>query len=124
MAINRNKILFKLFMVVVLVIAVFAGYTWLTLNWSFSKGERVGYIQKFSQKGWLCKTWEGELHMSSVPGSIPEKFLFSVRDDGVALKLNNLMSKKVSLTYEQHDNVPSKCFGETAYFVTGIRVLE
>ena len=114
----------KLFIVVVLVIAVFAGYTWLTLNWSVSKGERVGYIQKLSQKGWLCKTWEGELQMVSVPGSIPEKFLFSVRDDGVALKLNNLMSKKVSLTYEQHDNVPSKCFGETAYFVTGIRVLE
>ena len=124
MPINAKKIYLYLSLTVVLVIAAFAGYTWLTLNWSYSKGERAGYVQKFSHKGWLCKTWEGELQMIPVPGATPEKFLFSVRSDSIALKLNNAVGKKVSLTYEQHINVPTNCFGETEYFVTDIKVLD
>lgn len=119
-----KKVIVSLGIFVVLVVAAFAGYTWITLNWSYSKGERAGYIQKFSQKGWLCKTWEGELQMIPVPGAVPEKFLFSVRGDDVARKLNSSMGKKLSLYYEQHKGIPTKCFGETEYFVTDIRILE
>ena len=106
------------------VIAIFAGYTWVSLNWSFSTGERAGFVQKFSKKGWVCKTWEGELLMSPIPGTVPEKFQFSVREDKVAQKLNSSMGKKVNLHYEQHKGVPTTCFAETEYFVTDIRIIE
>jgi hypothetical protein len=107
-----------------LVFAGFAGYVWLALHWSYSKGDRAGYVQKFSQKGWICKTWEGELTLMAIPGSVPEKFLFSVRDDRVAVEINSSMGKKVSLTYEQHKGVPTSCFGETEYFISKVKVLE
>jgi len=101
-----------------------AGYTWLVLNWSYSSGERAGYVQKFSQKGWLCKTWEGELAIVAIPGSLPEIFQFTVRDDAVAAKINALMGKRVALSYEQHVGIPSTCFGETGYYVGNIHAVE
>lgn len=106
------------------VIACVAGYLWLVLHWSYSKGDRAGYVQKFSEKGWLCKTWEGELQMTPVPGSVPEKFLFSVRNEAVVKKINATLGKKIALQYEQHMGVPTTCFGETDYYITEVRVLE
>ena len=103
--------------------ALFAGYTWLTLSWSYSKGERAGYVQKFSKKGWICKTWEGELAMVAIPGSMPEKFYFSVRDDSVAEQINQAMGRQIVLYYEQHVGVPTRCFGETEYFVMSVRAI-
>ncbi|WP_254050886.1 hypothetical protein [Zoogloea sp. LCSB751] len=108
----------------VLIAALAAGYTWLTLSWSYSSGERAGYIQKFSQKGWLCKTWEGELAIVAIPGSLPEIFKFTVRDDKVAAAINTDMGKRVALSYEQHVGIPSTCFGETGYYVTRIHPVE
>jgi len=102
-------------------LALFAGYVTVVLHWSYSEGERAGYVQKFSRKGWVCKTWEGELAMASIPGSMPELFQFTVRDDAVAAHLNKTMGQRVSLTYEQHRGLPTSCFGETDYFVTGVR---
>lgn len=96
-------------------------WIWLTLNWSYSEGERAGYVQKLSSKGWLCKTWEGEIAMVTMPGAIPEKFPFTVRDAGVAGKINDLAGKRVVLSYQQHKFIPSSCFGETEYFVTAVR---
>jgi len=80
MAFNKKKIVLWGIGVLLFIVGSFAAYTWLTLHWSYSKGERGGFVQKFSLKGWLCKTWEGELSMVQLPGAIPEKFLFSVRD--------------------------------------------
>lgn len=105
-------------------IALFAAYTWLALSWSYSSGERAGYVQKFSNKGWLCKTWEGELAMVSMPGTMSEKFYFSVRSDAVAAKINQSLGKQVTLTYQQHVGVPTSCFGETEYFVSDVRVVQ
>jgi hypothetical protein len=124
MGISKARMISWVSVSILAVIAVFAGYAWVTLNWSFSTGERAGFVQKFSKKGWVCKTWEGELLMSPIPGTVPEKFLFSVRDDKVAQKLNNSMGKKVNLHYEQHKGVPTTCFAETEYFVTDIRIIE
>jgi len=104
--------------------ALFAGYTWLVLNWSYSTGERAGYVQKFSQKGWVCKTWEGELAIVAIPGSLPEIFKFTVRDDKVAAQINAVMGKRVAMTYDQHVGIPSTCFGETAYFVSRVHAVE
>ena len=98
-------------------------WTAIALAFAYSTGDRVGYVQKFSRKGWICKTWEGELAMVSIPGSMPEKFYFSVRDDAVAQHINGSMGKRVSLSYEQHKGLPTDCFGETDYFVTAVRVV-
>lgn len=99
-------------------VVLFALYTWFTLSWSYSEGERAGYLQKFSKKGWLCKTWEGELLLSSMPGAIPERFAFTVRDDAVVKQLQTAMGQRVQISYEQHVGVPTSCFGETEYFAT------
>jgi hypothetical protein len=104
------------------VVAVCVIYVWVTLHWSYSEGERAGYLQKFSKKGWVCKTWEGEILLSSMPGAIPERFAFSVRDDAVAKDLLSAMGKRVQLTYSQHKGVPSDCFGETEYFVDKVTI--
>lgn len=124
MAISARKVMLSIAKVLIVILALFAGYTWVVLNWSYSKGERAGYLQKFSRKGWLCKTWEGELQMIPAPGVLPEKFLFSVRSDAVAVKLNNAMGRKISVSYEQHKGIPTTCFGESEYFVTEVRSAE
>jgi hypothetical protein len=103
---------------------VFGLYTWAALTWSYSSGERAGYVQKFSRKGWVCKTWEGELALVSIPGTMSEKFYFTVRDDSVAAHVNETMGKRVALVYHQHMGVPTRCFGDTQYFVIGVRSVE
>jgi len=105
-------------------ILLFVLYTWSALTWSYSKGERAGYVQKFSKKGWICKTWEGELAIVSIPGTMSEKFFFTVRDDSVAARINQTMGKRVALTYHQHKGIPTSCFGETEYFVGDVRNVE
>ena len=120
----RKKAVILALLLVVTVGALFAGYIMIVLNVSYSKGERVGYVQKFSEKGWLCKTWEGELQMLPVPGAMPEKFLFSVRDESLISKINASMGKKLALSYEQHKGVPTNCFGESEYYAVAARPLE
>ena len=102
-------------------VAVFAVWSAVALTYTYSEGTRTGYNQKLSRKGWLCKTWEGELALSNVPGQAPELFNYSVRDDAVAARIQKLEGQRVALTYEQHVGVPSSCFGETEYFATDVR---
>ena len=99
-------------------------WTKATLWYVYSSGERAGFLQKLSHKGWLCKTWEGELAMVNIPGAMQERFEFTVRDDLIAQHLLSSMGKRVSVSYEQHKGIPTTCFGETEYFVTAVRVLE
>jgi len=99
-------------------------YTWGMLSWSYGSGERAGYVQKFSNRGYVCKTWEGELAMVSMPGTMSEKFLFTVREDSVAQKINANLGKKLALKYEQHIGLPTTCFGDTEYFVSDITILD
>jgi hypothetical protein len=115
--------LFLLLLVVVLPVCLFAAWAWITLHFSYSTGQRAGYVQKISKKGWFCKTWEGELAMSTVPGTAPQIFTFSVRDDAVAEKIENAAGQRVALSYEQHKGVPGSCFAETEYFITSVRPL-
>lgn len=113
------------FLIIPLLIAplLFAAYVWLALQYSYSDGERAGFVQKLSRKGWLCKTWEGELTLVAVPGSMPEKFFFTVRDDALAAKINSQMGQRVAVTYEQHKGLPGTCFGETEYFLRDSRAV-
>jgi len=110
--------------VIIVPIVAFGLYTWSALTFTYSQGERAGYVQKFSKKGWLCKTWEGELAMVSMPGTMSEKFLFSVRDDHVADYINQSLGKRVAISYQQHVGIPTTCFGETEYFVTAVKVVQ
>lgn len=121
MAITARRVLGSFIGFLVVAALLFAGYTAVVLKWSYSAGERAGFMQKLSIKGFVCKTWEGELQLVAMPGSMPEKFLFSVRDDAVAARINATMGKRVALTYEQHIGVPTSCFGETEYFVTDVK---
>ncbi len=109
----------------VLAVIVLAGlYVWTTLAFSYSDGERAGYVQKFSRRGWVCKTWEGDLALVNLPGQPAELFPFTVRDDVVAAKINALVGRRVALRYVQHVGIPSKCFGDTQYFVTDVHAVE
>jgi hypothetical protein len=99
-------------------------YTWGMLTWSYGSGERAGYVQIFSNRVYICKTWVGELALVSMPGTMSEKFLFTVREDAVAQKINANLGKKVALKYEQHIGLPTTCFGDTEYFVSDITVLD
>lgn len=114
----------KIAAVLIAVVLLVAGYFLLVFNWSYSEGERAGWIQKFSSKGWLCKTWEGEMAMVSMPGSMSEKFLFTVWDEATAEQVNKLMGKRVSLHYEEKVGIPTSCFGETRYYATKITAVE
>jgi hypothetical protein len=116
----RIRILAALLVVAVLV----AGYVWFVLNWNYSTGERAGWVQKLSKKGWVCKTWEGELAMVSMPGTAPEKFYFTIWDDAVAESVNRVMGHRVALHYEEKIGLPTSCFGETRHFVTKVTVVE
>ena len=95
----------------------------ITLNWSYSKGDRPGFLQKFSQKGWICKTWEGELSMINLAGQAQEKWAFTVRSDSLAKEITKVIGQHVAMTYEEHRGVPGSCFGDTRYFVTAIKVI-
>ncbi|HEU0201960.1 MAG TPA: hypothetical protein VFR86_16205 [Burkholderiaceae bacterium] len=108
----------------VMVIAVLGTlYVWGALKWNYSTGERAGWVQKFSRKGWVCKTWEGELAMVSMPGAAQEKFYFTVWDDDVARQINKVMGRRVSLHYEEKVGLPTTCFGDTRHWVIGISVV-
>jgi hypothetical protein len=121
---NATKVLKSLTILLVSAIALFSLYVYIALNWSYSSGERAGFLQKVSHKGWICKTWEGELSLVAMPGSAPEKFLFTVRDEAVAQKVSAAAGKRVTLNYEQHKGLPSSCFGDTDYFVVDVKEIE
>jgi hypothetical protein len=119
--IRRHWIPTALILIVVTPILIFILWTAITLNYSYSKGTRAGILQKVSKRGWLCKTWEGELQMTAIPGAAPEKFIFSARSDSIAAVLSQMSGQHVVLTYEQHKGVPGSCFGDTEYFITEVR---
>lgn len=99
-------------------------YTAVMLWYSYSQGERAGVLQKFSQRGWICKTYEGELALYVVGGVAPQIWHFSVRDDEVAAQLRSAVGKTLRIRYEEHRGLPTSCFGETDYFATHFEVIE
>jgi hypothetical protein len=119
----RRRFFLGTFALALLVIAGLGAWTWITLHFTYSTGERVGYIQKMSKKGWVCKTWEGELAMLNQPGVPAQIFPFTVADENVAQSILKYGGQRVSLTYQQHRGVPTTCFGETEYFVTNVTPL-
>lgn len=121
---TRRWGLIVLLLVLFVPVLVFSAWAWITLNYSYSKGDRAGYVQKISEKGWLCKTWEGELAMANLPGTMPQIFEFSVRNDSIARLLEKDIGQRVSVTYEEHRGVPTSCFADTQYYITNVRLVD
>ena len=122
---RKGRSHWKIWLVLIFLVlpaAALAAYTWVTLHYSYSTGQRSGYIQKISKKGWICKTWEGEMALVTLPGTVAEKFAFTVRDDAVAKQLNADIGQRLSVHYEQRKWIPTSCFGDTEYFVTSVQV--
>ncbi|MEP6856776.1 MAG: hypothetical protein ABI994_00210 [Gemmatimonadales bacterium] len=118
---KRNKLVIALLVLLLIPAVIIALWIWVALGYTYASGERAGYIQKISKKGWVCKTWEGELAMANLPGTMPQIFGFTVRSDSIANLLEKNIGKQVSITYEQHRGIPTTCFGETEYFVTRVQ---
>ena len=112
----------KIFITIIIVLILgLAGFTWLTLHWSYSDGERAGLLQKFSRRGWICKTYEGEMVLATVATVNAEKFLFTVRDADIAKQLTGYIGDHITVHYEQRKWIPTSCFGDTEYFVTSVQ---
>ncbi len=117
---KHRKVLIVLLVLVLIPVVIISLWIWVALGYTYASGERAGYVQKISKKGWICKTWEGELAMANLPGTMPQIFSFTVRNDSIASVIEQNAGKQVSLTYDQHRGVPTSCFGDTEYFVTGV----
>jgi hypothetical protein len=118
--IRNHKLATALVLVIVTPILVFVLWTFMALHTSYASGRRAGYLQKFSKRGWICKTWEGELQVNVVPGTAPQIFEFSVRSDSIADLLNKYAGQRIVVLYQQHKGVPGSCFGDTEYFIVGV----
>jgi hypothetical protein len=110
--------------VVLFIVLGVAGDLLFTLKFAYSSGERVGFVQKISKRGWLCKTNEGELAMVNMAGQQATIFNFTVPDDKVVKDIEALEGHRVALAYEEHRGVPSTCFGDTSYFVVSVRKVD
>jgi len=104
-------------------VIVAAGWTFLTLSWAYSEGERAGVLQKFSKKGWICKTYEGEIAQYVVGGVAPQIWYFSVRDEAAAAQLFKAVGQNVQLHYTEHRGIPTTCFGDTPYFAQSFTII-
>ncbi len=123
-AVPRKRGMKWILWLVALPLLVFALYLTFVMSWSYSDGERAGYLQRFSHKGWICKTYEGELAMTTVPGVAPVLWNFTVKDEAVAAQLNALAGKRVVVYYEEHRGIPTTCYGETNHFVSSVREID
>jgi hypothetical protein len=119
-----SRFLRGLFWLVVIAISGLALWSWLALKWSYSEGERAGLLQKFSHKGWLCKTDEGELALYIVTGISPQVWYFTVRDSAVANEVAKAVGHKVQLHYTEHPAVLFSCFGDTRYYVDRVTIAD
>jgi hypothetical protein len=117
---KHHRVRTIILLIVLIPVVVVALWVWVALGYTYASGERAGYVQKISKKGWLCKTWEGELAMANLPGTMPQIFSFTVRNDSIANVLEQTIGKQVSVTYEQLRGLPTSCFGETEYFISRV----
>src|SRR5262249_61087970 len=109
----------RVLLVLLVLAALVVGYFWAAMKWSYASGDRAGWVQKLSRKGWVCKTWEGEMAMVSLPGSTAEKFAFTVWDESAVHQINKLMGRRGNLHYEKKDGRPTTSFGEAEQHDSG-----
>jgi hypothetical protein len=112
--------------VLALVVTLIVVYVWWSFFFTYSEGTRTGLLQKFSKKGNVFKTYEGELILSSVQSTknvalASDKFLFSVSDPEVALQLEKLQGKMVDVHYKEKNNtLPWR--GDSPFLVLSVKL--
>jgi len=117
----------KFFIWTVIIVLLFLGaFVYWKFYFTYSEGNRAGLMQKFSHRGTIFKTYEGELVLSSVESNrnvalASEKFFFSVSDKNLATKIGNLEGHMVVVHYRQKNGIlPWR--GETEYIVDSVKV--
>ena len=118
-----GRVRYFVLVAIVAIVLLLVAWTWFTLSWSYSEGERAGVLQKFSKKGWICKTYEGELAQYVVGGVAPQIWYFSTRDEEVAKELFGVVGQTIQLHYDEHRGIPTNCFAETPYFATSFKLV-
>ena len=125
---DKSKFGFRKWIIILIVVLVVINVIVLFIfNFTYSEGNRAGVLMKFSKKGYVFKTYEGELNIGGVgnvsgTAQMNQVWLFSVRNQATADSLMTMEGKKVSLHYRQ---VLKNMWwdGETSYFVDGYKVL-
>jgi hypothetical protein len=127
MADDKKRPWRKLILVLVAVLVLIPVLYFLVSDATYSEGNRAGVLMKFSKKGFVFKTYEGEINMGGM-GNLPNTaqvnqiWDFSVLDQGTADTLMHLEGRKVSLHYrEVYKNMAWQ--GETKYFVDGVQLI-
>jgi len=109
--------------VIILIIGIYVYFSYFFI---YSDGTRTGVLQKFSRKGTIFKTYEGELILSSVKSTnevalASDRFIFSVSDNDVAKQIEQLQGENVDLHYKQtRKTFPWR--GETVFIVTSAKL--
>jgi len=111
-------------LLIVIVLIVVFGY--FKFGFTYSKGDRAGLLQKFSEKGIVFKTYEGEMILSSIQSNAnvaiaSEKFLFSVEDADIARQMEQIQGKYVVVHYREK-NGALPWIGESNYIVDSVRI--
>jgi len=109
-----------------IIIVILAAFIYWKFAFTYSDGFRAGLLQKFSRKGTIFKTYEGEMILSSVQSNAnvaiaSEKFFFSVTDDSIAKKLEQMQGQFIVVHYEQK-NSSLMWRGDSEYLVDSVRV--
>jgi hypothetical protein len=120
-----KKFLSWLILVVIIVLAALVYWKYF---FTYSEGYRAGLLQKFSKKGVVFKTYEGEMILSSVRSNrdiaiASEKFFFSAKTEDVANKLNQLQGEYIVVHYREKNGV-LPWVGETRYLVDSVKIVD
>lgn len=114
----RKFLTFLLVLAIIALLSVFG-----LSKFVYSSGERAGTISKFSHRGYLFKTYEGELNVGGFSGQTgnltPQIWLFSVPENEKVVKVLDeavTSGKRVKLRYEEH-LFSFFWVGDTKYYV-------
>ena len=127
-ALKSAGVVFRKFIKWFLILVVFFGGIFFYWNYfyTYSDGYRAGLLQKFSHKGAIVKTFEGELILSSVSSTrdvvlASEKFLFSLSNKKLSRQFDTLQGNMVIVHYKQK-NKAAFWRGDSPYLVDSVRV--
>ncbi|MCX6199749.1 MAG: 6-phosphogluconate dehydrogenase [Bacteroidetes bacterium] len=122
---GASGVLKKILVGIVFLLLLALVITFLVFNFTYSEGSRAGVLMKFSKRGYVFKTYEGELNTGGVgnianTAQVNQVWYFSVKDNGFADTLHLYEGKKVILFYQQKiKHLPWQ--GETDYFVNKVQ---
>jgi hypothetical protein len=112
--------------VITLLVIVIGIWIYWAFFFTYSDGYRAGMLQKFSRKGTIFKTYEGEMILSSVQSNknvalASEKFLFSVSNKAIAGQLEQMQGKTIVVHYTEKNNaLPWR--GDSRYVVSSVKL--